>query len=108
MKPRIKQSAYKSKWEAAYAQQLELLKRAGEIIDYRYEAQKLILAHGPPMVTYTPDFLVVYPDRLEFHEVKGHYKDHHKTKTRIAQELHPWYVFKLIRYKNGHSMEEEV
>lgn len=58
-----------NKTETAYAQELELRKRYGEIARYRFEGIKLRLADN---TFYTPDFAVMLANgQLEMHEVKG-------------------------------------
>lgn len=58
-----------NKTETAYAQELELRKRYGEIAWYRFEGIKLRLADN---TFYTPDFAVMLANgQLEMHEVKG-------------------------------------
>lgn len=60
-----------NKTETAYAQELELRKRYGEIARYRFEGIKLRLADN---TFYTPDFAVMLANgQLEMHEVKGGY-----------------------------------
>ena len=57
-----------NKTEAAYAQKLELHKRAGEVLWYAFEGVTLKLADG---CRYTPDFAVMLADGvIEMHEVK--------------------------------------
>lgn len=92
-----------NKTEAFYAQRLELLKRAGEIVDWRFEAIKLRLADG---TFYTPDFLVVLlAPPNEFHEVKGHWRDDARVKFKVAAELFPMFRFRALR-RAGASWEE--
>lgn len=54
--------------EAAYADILETRKRAGEVIDWHFEAATYKLADN---TTYKPDFYVVLPDAIELIDVKG-------------------------------------
>lgn len=55
--------------EAAYANHLNGLLRAGKIIDWVFEPPKLRLAYR---CFYTPDFRVVHGDKsVAYHEVKG-------------------------------------
>lgn len=53
--------------ESRYADQLQLLQAAGEIERWRFEALNFRLA---PKTFYLPDFMVVYRDRIEMHEIK--------------------------------------
>lgn len=59
-----------NKTEAAYATHLNLLKSAGKIYQWWFEAIKLKIADHT--CWWTPDFLVQLPDgSLELHDVKG-------------------------------------
>ncbi len=51
-----------NKTESAYCQHLELRKRAGEIVWYRFEGIKLRLADN---TFYTPDFAVMFRHRRD-------------------------------------------
>jgi len=73
--------------EAAYRDRLEILKRAGEILWYEFEAIKIRLADK---TFYTPDFAVVTANGdLEFHEVKGFFRDDARVKIKVAAEHFP-------------------
>ncbi len=84
-----------NKWEAAYSLELEARKRAGEIVDWRFESVKLRLADR---TWYTPDFMVVTMDGcIEFHEVKGsHWEDDARVKWKVVQELYPFFKFVAV------------
>lgn len=88
-----------NKTEAAYAERLDLMKRAGEILDWRFEAITLKLADG---TRYTPDFLVTLWDgeRTELHEVKGFWRDDARVKFRVAAEMYTMFRFVEVRRKN--------
>lgn len=91
--------------EAAYAQHLELLKRAGHILRYDFTPEKFRLADR---TFYTPDFRVVKPDgQVEFHEVKGFMRDDAAVKIKVAAEMHP-YVFQLVKKVKKDWKIEEV
>ena len=84
-----------NKTEHAYAGRLEVLKRAGEIHDWRFAAVTLVLG---PDCRYTPDFLVVENSGLvAFHEIKGFWRDDAKVKIRLAAKLFPWMTFTAFR-----------
>lgn len=84
-------------WEADYAGILAAQLHAGEIADYEFEAVKFRLAKA---TWYTPDFMVVYVDRIEFHEIKGgHYHDDARVKWKAAADLFPWFVWRWISKK---------
>lgn len=76
-----------NKTEAAYAQHLELLKQAGEIIWYKFEGMKFKLANN---TFYTPDFTVQRANLvLEAHEVKGFWQDDARVKIKVAASEFP-------------------
>lgn len=76
-----------NKSEAAYADYLELLKRRGHVLWYRFEGIKLRLADN---TFYTPDFAVLAANGvLECHEVKGFWQDDARAKIKIAAEMYP-------------------
>lgn len=96
-----------NKTEAAYGQHLELLKRAGEVIWYRFEGIKLRLAD---LTFYTPDYAVmVASGQMEIHEVKGFWEDDAKVKIKVAAEMYPFkFLAVKVRSKKdggGYSVE---
>lgn len=83
-----------NKLEAAYAAELDLLLRAGEIRSWAFEAVKLRLA---AKTFYSPDFLVVAKDgSIELHETKGHMEDDAAVKIKVAARLFPMFRFRLF------------
>lgn len=83
-----------NKTEAAYGQHLELLKRAGEVLWYRFEGIKLRLAD---LTFYTPDYAVMMADgQMQIHEVKGFWEDDARVKIKVAAEMYP---FKFLAVK---------
>lgn len=87
-----------NKTEEKYAEQLNLLKAAGEVESWKFEAVKFKLAHN---TTYLPDFQVVYPDRIEYHEIKGGYIfDKGKVKFKVAANMFPEFGWKMIQWKS--------
>ena len=86
-----------NKTEARYAEQLELLKKAGEILDWQYEAVKFKLA---PNTYYTPDFMVVKQDMIIFVEVKGYLREDANVKFKAVADKFPWFKWEMIRWKN--------
>lgn len=93
---RHKRIAGMNKLEAAYAQQLELRKAAGEVLWWAYEPMSLRLA---PATHYRPDFAVMLSDcTLEIHETKGNnMEDDSWCKLKIAAALFP-FQFILVRH----------
>ena len=85
--------------ERRYADHLELLRRSGEILDYRFEAVGIRLA---PRTFFYPDFLVVLmPGRLRFDEIKGHIRDDALDRFKIAAELYPWFDWRMLKWQSG-------
>ena len=90
-----------NKTEAAYAQRLETLKLAGEILDYSFEPIKLRIGKR---CWYSPDFGVLKPDgTYELHEVKGYWEDDARVKVKAVAEAHPFRLIAVTKVakKNG-------
>ncbi|MBU0959461.1 MAG: DUF1064 domain-containing protein [Nanoarchaeota archaeon] len=85
-----------NKDEARYNEELKIKKQAGEILYYYFEKVKFRLAEK---MFYTPDFLVVHPGHLEIIEVKGYLEGDALVKWKMAAELYPWLVWKIIRWE---------
>ena len=86
-----------NKTEAAYAELLELRRKAGEIFAWGFEQVRLRLAHT---TFYTPDFLVIMPDNtLEFHEVKGFWREDARVKIKVAATAFPHFRFIAVTKK---------
>lgn len=63
---------YDSKKEAAYAEQLDMLKRGGAITGWRRQVRVDLSIHGKHIAFYKVDFEVTHNDgHLELIEVKG-------------------------------------
>lgn len=63
---------YHSKLEAAYAQELDLRKRAGDIKDWERQVKLQLTVNGKHITNYYIDFLIHHNDgSREFVEVKG-------------------------------------
>ncbi|MFG6376101.1 MAG: hypothetical protein K1W05_09320 [Desulfovibrio sp.] len=91
--------------EARYAAYLEEQYRNGEIVLWRYESMKLILADR---CSYLPDFFIVKADGTpEFHETKGFWRDDARIKVKMAAKLFPCFVFYGVQWdrKSGWSWE---
>ena len=97
-----------NKTEEAYAQTLELRKRAGEIAWYKFEGRKIRLADN---TFYTPDFAVMKTNGLmECHEVKGQWLDDARAKIKIAAEMYPFQfiaIRKALKREGGGWKAEE-
>lgn len=118
-KAKLPSSPYKSKWEAAYAQHLELMVKAGEIQGWWYEPLRLRLPGTRNF--YKPDFVVQrHRDfevngcraRLEIHEIKGWSLNRREgiTKLKTAAGLNTWATFKLVMWDRdkGQWIEQPV
>lgn len=85
-----------NKTEALYAAKLELEKRTGLVVWYKFEGLKLKLADK---TYYTPDFVVLnHAHELELHEVKGFMMDDANVKLKVSAAEFP-FTFKVARYK---------
>ncbi|HFE3709313.1 TPA: DUF1064 domain-containing protein [Klebsiella quasipneumoniae subsp. quasipneumoniae] len=88
-----------NKTETAYAQELELRKRYGEIAWYRFEGIKLRLADN---CFLTVDFAVMLADgRLVMVDVKGSnavFTDDARVKMKVAADSYP-FVFQVAYQK---------
>jgi hypothetical protein len=83
-----------NKLEQDYAAHLHTQLLTGEIVSYQYEAVKFRLADR---TFYTPDFMVVYADRIEFHETKGFMEEDANVKLKVVAERFPVFQFVLVR-----------
>ncbi len=96
-----------NKTEAAYADHLELLRRAGEILWFAYECLKYRLADN---TYFTPDFAVMLASgELQAHEVKGHWEDDARVKIKVAAERFPiqFIAMKPLPKKLGGGWQRE-
>lgn len=83
-----------NKTEAAYAQHLEVLKQAGDVLWYRFEGLKFRLADKTFL---TPDFVVMNRNSvIELHDVKGFMMDDANVKMKVAADQYP-FDFYIIR-----------
>lgn len=81
--------------ERAYADHLEQLKLAGEIVAFAFESVKLRLADN---TFYTPDFMVLFRDgSMAFHEVKGFWEDDARVKIKVAAALYWMWDFVAVQ-----------
>jgi hypothetical protein len=93
-----------NKTEAAYAQHLNALKLAGDVLWFEFEGIKLRLADD---TQYTADFFVLTRDGvLEVHETKGFWRDDARVKIKVAAEKYPFRFFGITKDKTGWAREE--
>jgi hypothetical protein len=94
VRPKTRKAAGKmNKWEAAFAERLEMFRLEGSIIDWKYESIRFRLAAN---TTYTPDFFLITKDAIEFIEIKGQRHSTGMAKFKIAAEMYPWAVWKMV------------
>ena len=92
-----------NKTEAAYGFYLSDLQNKGAIREFKFESVKLILGKR---CSYTPDFMVVLPDgTLEFHEVKGFWRDDARVKIKAAADKFPCVFLAVKQTKTGWEIE---
>lgn len=92
-----------NKTERAYSLLLSQHQANGEIREFKFEAVKLILGNR---CCYTPDFMVVRPDgTLEFHEVKGFWRDDARVKIKTAADKFPFVFIAAKQTKTGWEIE---
>lgn len=92
-----------NKTEAAYAEHLEMRRRAGEIAWFKFEGIKLRLADNAFLTIDFPVMLIT--GELEMHEVKGHWTDDARVKMKVAADVYPFPFIALTR-KGGAWIEE--
>lgn len=92
---------YHSKLEAAYAAQLDALKKCAvakyRVARWRRQVPIKLEIHGQLWSTYIVDFVVEYADgRIEFHETKGLLTPEAKLKMKAFRILYPEHTLKVI------------
>jgi len=84
----VKLSNGMNRLENAYAEHLDSLIVAGEIVWWAFEPIRLKLAEK---TYYCPDFLVCTANyELQVHEVKGYWHDDARVKIKVAAKLFPF------------------
>lgn len=71
---------------------------AKEILAWKYEAVKFRIAKK---TYYTPDFMVIHPQFIEFVEIKGFLRDDAGVKFKACRELYPWFEWDMLRLVKG-------
>jgi len=104
---RLKQGVM-NRSESAYSQHLELLRRAGEVLWFKFEGIKLRLADNTFL---TVDFAVMYKDgRLALEDVKGSkaiFSDDARVKMKCAADQFPLIIRAVYPVKGGGWSVEE-
>lgn len=86
-----------NKTESAFARKLDRMKADGTLDGWIFEPCKLILAPGRKL-TYTPDFLLWWGQRIELYEVKGFWRDDARAKIKAAAERYPCFRFVAVTW----------
>lgn len=80
---------YMSKGEAGYAQELELRRKAGEILEITPQYRLSLDVNGYHICNYIVDFKCVMADgSIELHEYKGFETDLWRFKWKLAEALY--------------------
>lgn len=94
-----------NKLEKRYSEHLNLLKAAGEVHEWWFEAFKFKLTED--RCTFTPDFLVQLPDgTLEVRETKGWFREDAKLKLKLMAALFPFRCFLVKEVKKSWVIKE--
>lgn len=56
---------------------------------------------------YTPDFMVVFEDRIELHETKGYFEEDARVKIKVAAAMYPEFKFVAVYWKKKQWVFEE-
>lgn len=84
-----KQGKNDSKFEAGKAEELKLLKRAGEIKDFREQVKIPLIVNNLIVCDYFIDFEIEHNDgTLEYLETKGYATDTWKLKWKLFEALY--------------------
>lgn len=79
---------YDSKFEANYAQELDLRKKAGDIKDWERQKTLELVVNGFIVCTYRVDFVVYHNDgTIEYVETKGWWSPYAKLKFKLFEAL---------------------
>lgn len=87
---------FRSRWEANYARYLNLLLSLGQITAWDYEVATFEFPVRRGTTHYTPDFLVRFQDREEYHEVKGWMDATSATKIKRFRRFYPQLTLVII------------
>ncbi len=96
-----------NRWETEYAGVLDARRMMGGVVWWGFEAIKLRLADN---TYYTPDFAVItnweapndiWVRELEFHEVKGFWRDDARVKIKVSAELFPFKFIAVQKLKKS-------
>lgn len=84
-----KYKGYDSKFEAGYAEELELRKKAGEIKDFEEQKTLDLISNGYKIGTYKIDFVVYHHDEtIEYVETKGYATPVWRLKWKVFESMY--------------------
>ena len=88
-----------NRWEREYGLQLNLLRMAGDVQTFAFEAVTFRLTGGAgDRCSYTPDYQVWMKDgAVEYHEVKGFVREDALVKFKVARSMFPMFRFRMFR-----------
>ena len=93
-----------NKTEALYADHLELRKRDGDVVWWKFEGIKLRLADNTFL---TPDFSVMLRTGImQLHDVKGFMMDDANVKLKVAADQYPFQFFVVRKSKIGWKISQ--
>lgn len=93
--------------ELAYAKHLDLLKLAGDVKWWAFNAVRLRIAMGEKAAWYRPDFFVEFSDgSFEFHETKGFEREAAMVRLKVATGIVPVKFVLVKRDGEGWNHEE--
>lgn len=107
MKPKLPpelRSRFRSKVEERYADYLERLRLAGDILQWEYEPETFVLAYD---CRYTPDWLIDFKDKAtgrhaEYHATTGWTRDDATVKLKVfAEQVWPYEVYSVKRVRGA-------
>lgn len=79
---------FDSKKEANRAWELDMLKKAGEVVDIDYQPVFVCVVEGKKICKYYADFQVTYADgRVEIEDVKGMKTPVYRLKKKLVEAL---------------------
>jgi len=88
-----------SRGEAAYCDDLALLKVAGEIQDYEIQVKIPLMINGKTICNHYIDFLVTNKEgNLEYREYKGFITDTWRIKKKLTEALYPDIPYIVIKH----------
>ena len=90
--------------EFEYSRELAARWQRHELIWFAFEPFALRLARG---ASFTPDFVVLTDKgHLQFHEVKGHWREAARVRIKVAASKFPFPFFVVQKTRDGWSVEE--